>query len=242
MSKAQNNVKNAEKKIKGLNHKIKTEEAKAKAAYNHAVRKIDDAKRKVDSLKKTIRYNKKKAHDLDRKAKHDAKHWKFGKSAKEGSEEAAVKTTIAAEETALKSANWALSTAKKSVKIVPVDMAPKVVALKTELGTAEAGLRIAEEALNDAKAVNGGVEAALKAINKDLSAFKINRIGAAGSLKGITSGGKEGERPVLVIDVTIHKKHHVYRESITSVKHEFEKLAKQIAKETAKEILKAFEK
>ncbi|MCP3874582.1 MAG: hypothetical protein GY699_15685 [Desulfobacteraceae bacterium] len=242
MSKAQNDVKNAEKKIKGLNEKTKKEKAKAKKAFDHAVKKIDDAKNKVNSLKKTISYNKKKAHDLDRKARSDAKHFKFGKSAKEGSEEAAVKTAIISEEAALKTANWALNQAKKSVKIVPVDMAPKVVELKTELGTAEAGLKIAEEALKDAKAVNGGVEAALKAINKGLSAFKINRIGAAGSLKGITSGGKEGKRPVLVIDVTIHNKHHVYRESITSVKHEFEKLAKEIAKEAAKEILKAFEK
>ncbi|MCP3951889.1 MAG: hypothetical protein GY697_06680 [Desulfobacterales bacterium] len=242
MSKAKRDLKNATNKVKSLNGKIKSEKAKAKAAYDHAVKKINAAKNKVNKLKKTIAYNKKKAHDLDKKAKSNAKHLKFGKAAKEGTEEAAVKTAIAAEESALKTANWALNTAKKTVKIVPVDLAPKVVALTAELKTAEAGLKIAKGAVSTAKSVNKGVEDALKAMSKGLTAFKLNRIGVSGSLKGITSGGKHGKKPVLVIDVTIHGSHHVYRESIVSVKHEFEKLAKEIAKEAAKEILKAFEK
>jgi hypothetical protein len=242
MKKAVADVKKAEKKVAGLKSKIKTEKAKAKRAYDKAVKKIADAKKKVDKLQKTINYNKKKAHDLDRKAKKDAKHLKLGKAAKEGSEEAAVKTAIAAEEAAKKTADWALKTAKKTVKVVPVDAAPKVVALTAELATAEAGLKVAQGVIEAADAVNNGVAAAVKAVGKGLTALKINKIGAAGSLKGIVTGGKQGKRPVLIIDVTIHGKHHVYRESIASVKSEFKHLAAEIGKEVAKEVLKLFKK
>ena len=164
MAKAQRDVKNAEKKVAGLKTKIAAEKKKAKRSYDHAVKKINDAKHKVDKLKGTINYNKKKAHDLDRKAKHDAKHLKLGRAAKEGTELAGIKTAIAAEEASLKTAEWALNTAKKTVKVVPVDRAPKVVALNTELGTAEAGLKIAEGTLTAARGVNKGVEEAVKAV------------------------------------------------------------------------------
>lgn len=240
MKKAENDVKKAEQSVKSINSKIKTEKAKAERAYKAAVKKIDDAENKVKKLQKTINYNKKKAHDLDKKAKHDAKHLKFGKAAKEGTEEAGVKTAIVAEEAALKTAEWALKTAKKTVKVVPVDAAPAVVALKVKLGTEEAGLKVAEASLKTARGVNKGVEDAVKAVGKGLTALKINKIGAAGSLKGITSGGKQGKKPVLIIDVTIHGKHHVYRENLASLKSEFKKLADELAKEVAKEVLKAF--
>ncbi len=239
---AESDVKKAESKVKGLNAKIKKEKAAAKRAYDKAIKKIDAAKNKVKKLESTISYNKKKAHDLDRKARDDAKHLRLGKSAREGSEEAAVKTAIVAEEAALKTAVWALNTAKKTVKAVPVDAAPKVVALKTALVTEEAGLKIAEGALKAARGVNKGVEEAVKAIGKGLTALKINKIGAAGSLRGITSGGKQGTKPVLIIDVTIHGTNHVYRESIDSLKAGFKKLAKNLAKEIGKEIVKAFKK
>ena len=242
MAKAENKVKDDERKVAGLKKKIKEEKAKAKRAYDNAVKKINDAKAKVDKLQHTINYNKKKAHDLDRKAKHDAKHLKLGKAAKEGTELAGIKTAIAGEEAALKTANWALNTAKKTVKVVPVDAAPKVVALTTELGTAEAGLKTAQGVLEAARGANKGVEAAVKAIGSGLTALKINKLGAAGSLKGITTGGRQGKKPVLIIDVTIHGHRHVYRENIASLKNEFKKLAEEIAKEVAKEVLKAFKK
>jgi len=242
MKKAEDSVKKAEKKVAGLKTKIKSEKAKAQKAYDNAVKKINDAENKVKKLQNTINYNKKKAHDLDRKARHDAKHLKLGKAAKEGTEEAAVKTAIAAEETALKTAKWALETAKKTVKVVPVDAAPKVVALTTELGTAEAGLKVAEGTLEAARGVNKGVEEAVKAVGKGLTALKINKLGASGSLKGIVTGGKQGKKPVLIIDVTIHGKHHVYRESLDALEKGFEHLAGEIAKEVANEILKVFKK
>ena len=84
---------------------------------------------------------------MSRKAKKDAKHLKLGKAAKEGVEEGAVKSAIVAEEASLKTATWALNTAKKTVKVVPVDLAPKVVELAAQLETEEAGLKIAEGAL-----------------------------------------------------------------------------------------------
>jgi hypothetical protein len=239
---AENSVKKTEKKISGLNRNIKSEKAKAKKAYENAVNKINGAKHKVDKLKKTISYNKKKAHNLGRKAKHDAKHFKFGKAAKEGTELAGVKSAIVAEEAALKTADWALKTAKKTVKVVPVDAAPKVIALNAELKTAQAGLKVAEGVLKAAQGVNKGVEAAVKAIGNGLTALKINKLGAAGSLKGITSGGKQGKIPVLIIDVTIHGKHHVYRENLSSLEKGFEHLASELAKEVANEVLKVFKK
>ena len=242
MKKAEDDVKAAERKVAGLNRQIADEKAKAQRAYDSASAKIEDAKQKVDKLQGTINYTRKKAHDLDSKARHDAKHLKLGEAAKEGSEEAAVKSAIVAEEASLKTAQWALDTARKSVKVVPVDLAPKVVELTTQLGTEEAGLKIAQGTLEAARDTDKGVEAAVKAIGTGLAALKINKLGAAGSLEGIVSGGKKGKKPVLIVDVSIHGKEHVYRESIDSVENEFEKLAAEIAKEVAKQILKAFEK
>jgi len=116
------------------------------------------------------------------------------------------------------------------------------VALRTELGTAEAGLKVAQGTLEAARGVNKGVEAAVKAVGSGLTALKINKLGASGSLRGIVSGGHQGKKPVLIIDVTIHGKHHQYRESIDTIGHEFQKLADEIAKEVAQEILKVFKK
>jgi hypothetical protein len=242
MAKAENDVKNAEKKVAGLKKQIASEKAKAKRLYDEAVKKINEAKAKVDKLQNTINYNKKKAHDLDRDARNDAKHHRLGKAAKEGTEKGAIKTAIAAEEASLKTAQWALDTAKKSVKVVPVDLAPKVVELTTALGTAEAGLKIAEDALKAARGINSGVEAAVKAVGSGLTALKINKLGAAGSIEGIVSGGKKGKKPVLIIDVAIHGTRHVYRESIDTIGNEFKKLAEEVAKEVANEILKVFKK
>jgi hypothetical protein len=242
ISKAENDVKAAERKVEGIKSKIAAEEAKARHTYDEATKKISDAEKKVESIQHTIDYNKKKAHDLDREARSDAKHLKLAKAAEKGTEEAAVKTAIASEEAALKTAQWALETAKKSVKVVPVDAAPAVVALKTQLVTEEAGLKIAQGTLEAAKGADKGIEAAVKAIGDGLTALKINRLGAAGSLAGIVSGGHEGKAPVLIIDVTIHGSRHVYREGIGTLKSEFQKLADEIAKEVAKEVLKAFEK
>ncbi len=242
ISKAENDVKAAERKVEGIKSKISAEEAKAKRAYDEATKKISDAEKKAESIQHTIDYNKKKAHDLDRDARNDAKHLRFGKAAEKGTEEAGIKTAIVSEEAALKTAKWALDTAKKSVKVVPVDAAPAVVALKTQLATEEAGLKIAQGTLEAAKGADKGIEAAVKAIGDGLTALKINRLGAAGSLAGIVSGGREGKAPVLIIDVSIHGSRHVYREGIGTLKSEFQKLADEIAKEVAKEVLKAFEK
>ena len=82
----------------------------------------------------------------------------------------------------------------------------------------------------------------MKANGSGLTALKINKLGAAGSLKGITTGGRQGKKPVRIIDVTIHGHRHVYRENIASPKHEFKKLAEEIAKEMAREVLKALKK
>lgn len=239
---AENKVKAAEKKVAGLNRKIKDARAKAKREHDKAVKKLKDAENKVNSLKRKISYNKKKAHDLRNKAKHDAKHLKLGKAAKEGTEAGALEVAAKSEEAALKTAEWALKTAQKASGIVEVSAAPEVVKLGTQLAAEEAGLKTAQGVLEAARGVNKGVEEAVKAVGKGLTALKINKLGAAGSLKGIVTGGRQGKKPVLIIDISIHGKRHVYRESIGSVGHEFKKLAEEIAKEVAKEILKVFKK
>jgi hypothetical protein len=242
LKKAENDVKAAEQRVQRINSSIQAEEANAKRAYDDAVRKIDDAENKVNDLNRTIAYNKKKAHDFHDRAKSDAKHLKLGRAGAEKTEEAALDSAIAAEEASLKTAEWALETAKKTVKVVPVDAAPKVIALKTALGTEEAGLKVAQGALEAARGANKGVELAVKAIGEGLTALKINKIGAAGSLKGILTNGEQGEKPVLIIDVTVHGKQHTYRENLGTLKSEFKKLGQDIAKEVAKEVLKAFNK
>jgi hypothetical protein len=195
----------------------------------------------VDSINSTISKVKKKIHDLKRDIKKDKNHLRLAKAAKHGIELAAQETALKADEAAKKTADWALNAAKKTVK-VGTQASPEVVALTTALGTEEAGLKVAEGTLIVARDANKGVEAATKAVLKASSKFKINKIGAAGSVEGILTGGKKGKAPVLIIDCTIAGKRHVYREGIGSAKKEFEHLAKQIAHEMAKELVKVFKK
>ena len=69
-----------------------------------------------------------------------------------------------------------------------MDAAPKVVALNTELGTAEAGLKTEQGILEAARGAKKDIEVAVKASNSVLTALKVNNLSAAGSLKGITTG------------------------------------------------------
>ena len=48
----------------------------------------------------------------------------------------------------------------------------------------------------------------------------------------------KGKKPVLIIDVSIYGRRHVYSEGIASLEHDFKKLANEIAKE----VFKAFKK
>ncbi|MCP3928100.1 MAG: hypothetical protein GY705_03255, partial [Bacteroidetes bacterium] len=228
----------AQHKVNSLNSKLKKEKEKVERTFKAASKSIDNAKKKVDKLNKTISYNKKKAHDLHNKAKHDAKHFKLAKAGKEKAEEAAVYTAMKSEEAALKTAKWALDKAKKSVHIVPVDSAPQVIAINAELKTAQIGLKAAQDFLSGVLSINKGIESALKDIDKGLNVLQINKLGVSGSLKGITTLGKEGTKPSLMADVNIFKKHHVFHQSLVFGQKEFKKLAKDLAKNVANEIVK----
>jgi len=46
---------------------------------------------------------------------------------------------------------------------------------------------------------------------------------------------------VLIIDVNLLGKHHVHRENLGTLKNGFKKLAEEISKEVANEILKLFQ-
>ena len=61
-------------------------------------------------------------------------------------------------------------------------------------------------------------------------AFSQNyKLGAAGSLGGVVSGGRKGKTPVLIVDVATHGHRHGYREPIDSLENEFKKLAEEVA-------------
>ena len=78
-------------------------------------------------------------------------------------------TAVAGEEAGRKTANRALNTARKTLKVVPVDAAPEVVALNTELSTGEAGLKTAQGILEVARGANKGVKVTVKAIGSSTS-------------------------------------------------------------------------
>ena len=125
---------------------------------------------------------------------HDAKHVKLGRAAKGGTELAVVNTAIASAEAAWKIANRALNTAIKTLKVVPVDAEPDMVALNTGLSTREAGLKKSQGILELARGANKGVEVTVKAIGSGLTALKINKRSAIDRLKGIASLKNEFNR------------------------------------------------
>jgi predicted nucleic acid-binding Zn-ribbon protein len=240
IKKAESDVKSAENSIKSINSKIDSAKAKAEAARKKADSSLSGAKKKVDSLSREISDKKQKAHDLRSKAKHDAKKLKLGKAGKEEGEAIGLEAEVKALEAAKKTADWALNAAKKTADAA-TKASPEVIALEAELKTAQAGLKVAEGVLEAARAVNKGVAKATEAVAKAGQGFKLNGLGASGSLEGILTAGKKGDSPTLIADVTILNKHHVYRENLGSLEKGFANLAKGIAKEVAKELVKAFE-
>ena len=80
---------------------------------------------------------------------------------------------------------------------------------------------------------------ALKQLDKP-SVLTINKIEVSGSLKGITTAGKEGDDTILSIDVTVHKKHHVYHVTVTNFEKKFDKIVASAAKKVAQDIVDVF--
>ncbi len=240
IKKAENDVKKAENSIKSINGKIKHAKAKAEAAKKKADSGLNSAKKKVDSLSREISDKKQKAHDLRKKAKHDAKKLKLGKAGKEEAEAVGLEAEIKTLEAAKKTADWALGAAKKAAGAA-TKASPEVIALETELKTAQAGLKVAQGVLEAARAVNKGVAKATEAVAKAGQGFKLNGLGASGSLEGILTAGKKGDSPTLIADVSILNKRHVYRENLGNLEKGFATLAKGIAKQVAQELVKAFE-
>jgi hypothetical protein len=133
-----------------------------------------------------------------------------------------------------------LKEADKATKIIPVDADPTVVKLEAELVSATAALQTAKGVLTAAHATNKGIEKTLKAVANGLTALKINSLEAKGSLMGLITAGKKGDAPTLIIDVNIHGKHHVYKENLEVLEKGFNELAKDVADDVAKELLKVF--
>ncbi|WP_420547513.1 hypothetical protein [Curvivirga sp.] len=236
LKKAEEDVQNAQAKVNDLNVKIDRAVAEAKKAKEKAVSSIKSAERKVASLKREIDEAKKKAHDAKKDLKKALKKAKAKKAKKATKNLAKYEAKEKSLRVAKKSADWALAAAKKAAKNAP-NTSPKVIALQAEMVTEKAALETAEGVLKGLRAANSGVEKAIKAAAS--SSFKINSLGAAGSLQGITSGGKSGEQPVLIVDVDIAGKNSVFRQSIAPDAKDFNKLANGIAKLIAKQLVKA---
>ena len=240
IAKAEDDVKKAETKVAGLNKDIAAAKQEAEESYKKAAAGIGDAEKKVNELNDQINSVKKKIHDMQQDINKEKKELRLDLAAKHGIELGEKETELGGIEAAKKTADWALDTAQKAARGVPAGASPKVVALQTQLATEEAGLKTAQGVLEAARAVDKGVEAALKAALNATADFKINSLGASGSLLGLTSDGKQGKKPMLVIDCTIKNSRHVFREPLDSLKNEFPKLAELVAKDVAKALVDAF--
>ncbi len=240
IAKAEDDVKKAEAKVAGLNKDIAAARQEAEESYKKAAAGLGDAEKKVNELNDQINSLKKKIHDLQQDINKEKKDLRLDLAAKHGVELGEKEAELGGLEAAKKTADWALDTAQKAAKGVPAGASPKVVALQTQLGTEEAGLKTAQGVLEVARAADKGLEAATKAVLNASADFKINSLGASGSLLGITSDGKQGKKPMLVIDCTIKNSRHVFREPIDSLKNEFPKLAELVAKDVAKALVDAF--
>ena len=107
---------------------------------------------------------------------HDAKHVKLGRATKGGTELAVVNTAIAGAEAAWKIPNRVLNTAIKTLKVVPVDAEPDILALNRELSTLDSGLKTPQGILEVARGANKGVKVTVKAIGSG-TAFPPPKLG-----------------------------------------------------------------
>jgi hypothetical protein len=241
LKKAENDVKSAERSVKHLKTKIAAANAKAKKKKDKAVSDLKSAQSKVDKLSKTRTSLKNKIHDKKKDFKKAKKKVKVKKAAKLLVEIGKLEVELKGAEAAKKVADKALGVVKKVVKKLPA-ISPEAAALTTKLGVELAGLETAEGVLKAARGINKGVTAATKAVLKGATAMKIISIGAKGSLLGISSGGKKGTAPKLLIEAKLKgKKAKTYKVGITP-KIKFDKIAEKIAKEVAQELVKIFEK
>ena len=233
---AKKDVVSAERKVGDINNKITRAKAEAKKEKDKALKSIKSAEAKVKSLRRDIDELNKKVHDKKKDIKKAGKKLKAKKLKKSVKALAKYEAELKAKQIAKKSADWALKGASKSVKAASV-ASPKVIALQAQLVTEKAALVSAKNILAGLLEANKGIESALKAVAS--SSFKIIRLGAAGSFKGITTGGKSGERPVLIVETKIAGSSHTYRQSITPDQKDFNKLASGIANLVAKQLIKA---
>ncbi|MBP52279.1 MAG: hypothetical protein CMI27_03955 [Opitutae bacterium] len=237
---AQNNVTKAQNSINSLKKQIKTAQAEAKAAFNSASKKIADAKGKVDKLNNTINSINGNIHSKKDQIKHDKKKMRYDKVTKEGIELGKLESELGSTIAAKKTADWALKNANKTVKIVPVDSSPKVIALTAELKTATETLKVAKGVLSAAQATNKGFESAANAIEKGTNLFEIERMMVSGSMKGITSVGKQGKTPKLSITCKLGNQMHTYTATIGPAENNFDHLVKGVLQDLAKDVIKLF--
>ncbi len=241
IKKTEDKVKKAERGVKHIKSKISKANAKAKKKKDKAVKSLKSAQSKVDKLSKTRTSLKNKIHDKKKDFKKAKKKIKIGKAAKLGVEIGKLEVELKGVEVAKKVASKALGVAKKIVKKIPA-ISPEAAALTTKLGLELAGLKTAKGVLAAARGVNKGVTAATKAVLETATAIKIISMGAKGSLLGITSGGKKGTTPKLLIKAKLKgKKVKTYKVNIAP-KIKFDKIAEKIAKEIAAELVKIFKK
>ena len=241
IKKDQDKVDRQKKKARELSVKIAKEKAVAKRAYDKAQKTLRSAKSKVSSLGKSAHSAKHKLTDKKKDLKKAKKKVNVKKVAGLLKDIVKLEVVIKGLKAAEAVAKKALTVAVKIVKNTPA-VTPKLVKLEAEQKSTLAALKVAEAALKAALATNKGVTAATKAMLKGATAFKIQSMGAEGSLLGITSGGSKGIAPVLLITAKLKgKQPKTYKVPVTP-KVKFDKIAATIAKQIAKELVKIFEK
>ena len=238
MKKARTDVDNAQKKVKGLNDKIAAAKVKAEAHLKDAVRSIKATEAKVKGLGNKITEIKKKIHDKKKALKKAAKKLNAKKAAAKAKDIVKLEAELIGLTTAKKTASWALAAAKKAVKGTPTT-SPQVVKLQAQLKVEQAALKVADVALKGLLAAGKGLEKAIKAAASQ--SFTINKLGASGSLLGIVTLGVKGQRPLLIVDVTIAGKNYKFKQKITPGVKDFKKLSKGIADLVAKQLVKSFQ-
>lgn len=151
IEKAKAEIDKAEAKLKKTDKDLLKAKRDARKKLDKAVASLEKAQAKVNKLKRKIRHHKKKARAYNRKAS-DLPKRKFYKKGYWRAKAACQKALATGLKVARRTADKVLKAAKRTVDKMPVDLAPKVVAMRSALETAKAGVKAAKFALNMAQA------------------------------------------------------------------------------------------
>ena len=237
---AEAKVNDAKRRVDGLKRQIADSQAADRRNYENARSNIGAAQRKVDGLKRNIDdTNSQISHwkSVSRHSKWPPSRWPEG--AKADAKITELGTELTGLYAAYGTAKTALDAANAAARGAIEGISPKTRSLQAELATAQAALDAANGVLEAARGVDDGLAAASKALESAGDVFRIEALEVSGSLRGITSGGREGDAPVLKARVKIAGANHVYVVSVAEGEKEFKNLVKHVADQAAQDLVKA---